>query len=65
MSGAGSVAYSVLLAEPALMKNLPPFGADVIWNWCALSKFSFGEPSSLTMRSERRFSTRSWSDFGR
>src|SRR5205814_6584556 len=32
MSGAGSVVYRVLLADPALTKNFPPFGADVIWN---------------------------------
>src|ERR1700724_4602672 len=31
-SGAGSTVYKDLLADPALMKNFPPFGADVIWN---------------------------------
>src|SRR5215469_1217131 len=31
-SGAGSVVYRLLFAEPALMKYLPPLGADVIWN---------------------------------
>ena len=28
-SGAGSIEYSDLLADPALMKYLPPFGAEV------------------------------------
>src|SRR5882757_6618333 len=31
-SGAGSVAYSDLLFRSALLKNFPPFGAEVIWN---------------------------------
>ena len=46
------------------MKKLAPFGADVTWNWCALSNFSSGEPSALMMCSDNRFNTRSSRDFG-
>src|SRR5713101_781198 len=39
------------------MKNFPPLGGDTILNWCALAKFGPGEPSALTMPSDKRFNT--------